>query len=338
VTGARSLTWDTAFALRTLHAAGDAGGPVTERDLEATRSALRAQQIRASLRGHAKHYRADPRGGFCFSTREHGWPVSDCTAEALAALLERDPEATPRGQLDDAVGFILRCQNPDGSFGSYEARRTEVPLEALNPSEMFLECMVEASYVECTGSCMEALARYAHFALDGSLVRDARAALARGDAFLRKSQRKDGTWAGAWGVHFLYGTLFGVRGLRAAGATPNDPRVVRALTFLMAHQREDGGFGEHESSALEDRYVALPTGHSVQTAWALLTMVEGGSACAQKARARAAAYLERQQAADGSWPRERMVGVFFRTALVDYDLYRTYFPVWALAAHRGHVV
>ncbi|MBK6809880.1 MAG: 2,3-oxidosqualene cyclase [Sandaracinaceae bacterium] len=337
VTGARSLTWDTAFALRALHAARGAGEPVTDADLDAARSTLAAQQIRTSLRAHADHYRADPRGGFCFSTREHGWPVSDCTAEALAALLERDPEATPRAQLDDAVRFILRCQNPDGSFGSYEARRTEVPLEALNPSEMFLECMVEASYVECTGSCMEALARYARFALDGSLVRDARESLTRGDAFLRASQRPDGTWAGAWGVHFLYGTLFGVRGLRAAGATPNDPRVVRALTFLMANQRKDGGFGEHESSALEDRYVPLPTGHSVQTAWALLTMTEGGSACAHKARERAAAYLEAHQATDGSWPRERMVGVFFRTALVDYDLYRTYFPVWALAAHQSCV-
>lgn len=334
VTGARSLTWDTAFALRALHAARDAGGPVQQPDLDSARAALARQQIRTSLRGHAANHRSDPRGGFCFSTREHGWPVSDCTAEALAALLERDPDATPRAQLDDAVRFILRCQNPDGSFGSYEARRTEVPLEALNPSEMFLECMVEASYVECTGSCMEALASYARFALEGGLVRDARESLARGDAFLRASQRPDGTWAGAWGVHFLYGTLFGVRGLRAAGATPNDPRVVRALTFLMANQREDGGFGEHESSALEDRFVPLPSGHSVQTAWALLTMVEGGSACAHEARARAARYLEGRQAADGTWPRERMVGVFFRTALVDYDLYRAYFPVWALAAHQ----
>ena len=230
--------------------------------------------------------------------------------------------------------FILRCQNPDGSFGSYEARRTEVPLEPLNPSEMFLECMVEASYVECTGSCMEALASYARFALDSTLVRDARESLARGDAFLRRSQRPDGAWAGAWGVHFVYGTLFGVRGLRAAGASPSDPRVVLALRFLMAHQRDDGGFGEHEASAREDRYVPLPEGHSVQTAWALLAMVEGGSACAKQARARAAAYLEAHQSRDGSWPRERMVGVFFRTALVDYDLYRTYFPVWALAAHR----
>lgn len=334
ITGARSLTWDTAFALRALHAARRAGGPVSDRDLDSARAALVAQQIRSSLRGHAANHRSDPRGGFCFSTREHGWPVSDCTAEALVALLEREPDATPRAPMDDAVRFILRCQNPDGSFGSYEARRTEWPLEALNSSEMFLECMVEASYVECTGSCMEALAHYARFALAGTLVREARESLHRGEAFLRASQRPNGAWAGAWGVHFVYGTLFGVRGLRAAGATPSDPSVVRALTFLMANQRSDGGFGEHEASAREDRFVPLPSGHCVQTAWALLAMVEGGSAFAQEARERAARYLASRQAPDGSWPRERMVGVFFRTALVDYDLYRQYFPVWALAAHR----
>ena len=33
--------------------------------------------------------------------------------------------------------FILRTQNPDGGFGSYERRKSRVPLEWLNPAEMF---------------------------------------------------------------------------------------------------------------------------------------------------------------------------------------------------------
>lgn len=335
VTGARSETWDTAFALRALHACRAAGLSLPDDALRDAHHALARQQILTHLRGHAAHFRADPAGGFCFSTRDHGWPVSDCTAEALVALLEGPESAFPRERAAAALGFILRCQNPDGSFGSYEARRTEVPIEALNPSEMFMECMVEGSYVECTGSCMEALAHYIARYPGGNLVGPARASLARGLAFLRRSQRPDGAWAGAWGVHFLYGTLFAVRGLRAAGVGPEDHQVVRALQYLVAQQRADGGFGEHEASALRDHYVDLDEGHCVQTAWALLAMVEGGSRCAQGARARAASYLESRQRPDGSWPRERMVGVFFRTALVDYDLYRSYFPVWALAAQRA---
>jgi lanosterol synthase len=37
------------------------------------------------------------------------------------------------------------------------------------------------------------------------------------------------------------------------------------------------------------------------------------------------------QTADGSWPPEPLVGVFNRTCLINYDNYRHYFPLWALA-------
>ena len=50
--------------------------------------------------------------------------------------------------------------------------------------------------------------------------------------------------------------------------------------------------------------------------------------------------LLKRQAADGSWPRESMVGVFNRTCLINYDNYRHYFPLWAVAewhAAQKHV-
>jgi squalene cyclase len=41
-----------------------------------------------------------------------------------------------------------------------------------------------------------------------------------------------------------------------------------------------------------------------------------------------------QQEAAGSWPRQDPAGVFFRTALLDYTLYRQYFPLWALSLYE----
>ena len=38
--------------------------------------------------------------------------------------------------------------------------------------------------------------------------------------------------------------------------------------------------------------------------------------------------------ADGAWPRQDMAGVFFRTALLDYVLYRQYFPLHALGLYE----
>jgi squalene cyclase len=51
---------------------------------------------------------------------------------------------------------------------------------------------------------------------------------------------------------------------------------------------------------------------------------------------RAAEWLCARQEPDGSWAREPLVGVFNRTCLINYDCYRHYFPVWALAEWKSH--
>ncbi len=330
ITGARSQSWDTAFALAALSAAGETLPEESVRYLV-------AQQIDAPFPRFEWAYRLDPTGGYCFAHVGHGWPVSDCTAEALSALFEAPPGAIDDEVFHRGVRFLLQCQNRDGGFGSYEARRTEVPLEALNPSEMFLDCMTEGSYVECTASCAAALAAYLERFPRGRHAAKARAALFRAAEQLRAAQRPDGSWDGVWGVAFLYGTFFGIRGLRAAGARPDDPAIRKAVQFLVHRQRPDGGFGEHESGALLGRYIGLTESQVVQTAWAFLGMLESGRTDVDVPMHRAARYLVERQRDDGAWPKERMAGVFFRTALVDYDLYRYYFPVWALGAYRAYL-
>jgi len=49
---------------------------------------------------------------------------------------------------------------------------------------------------------------------------------------------------------------------------------------------------------------------------------------------RGARFLFDAQDADGGWPKQDMAGVFFRTALLDYVLYRQYFPLWALGLYE----
>ncbi len=45
---------------------------------------------------------------------------------------------------------------------------------------------------------------------------------------------------------------------------------------------------------------------------------------------RGASYLAGRQDEQGRWPKEEPSGVFFNTALLHYELYRAYFPMWAL--------
>ncbi|MEM9861159.1 MAG: prenyltransferase/squalene oxidase repeat-containing protein [Myxococcota bacterium] len=344
VTGARSATWDTSFVLQALSVLKHVDIPelrahVAE-GLEEGLRWLETQQIRstAAERGaYGKHDRVDPVGGFCFAGIWHGWPVSDCTAEALLAFADADAERYAPA-IRRAVRFLLQAQNFDGGFGSYEARKSRAGLEWMNPAEMFGDSMTELSYYECTASNACALrAALDAGVLSGSLSDRAQGALERAGAYLRASQNEDGSWDGAWGVAYLYGTLFGVRGLKAAGADATDPAVQRACAFVLEKQREDGAFAECWRSCLEDRFIAAEESHPTQTAWALSTLLEGDveDARVREAAERAALALRVMQEADGTWRSPRMTGVFFRTALLDYRLYRQIFPLWALASFEA---
>jgi lanosterol synthase len=330
IAGARSASWDTAFALQALTAAAPYAD--VEKPVKTGAEFLDSQQIRESFTGYEEAFRLDPKGGWCFASVWHGWPVSDCTAEALEALIEAPTSALDRDNACDAVHFILRCQNPDGGFGSYEARRTRLNLELLNPAEMFGDSMTEYSYVECTASCIAALASFQRRYPD-LLASKIQPAIARAEDRLRLLQCADGSWRGVWGVQFTYGTLFGVRGLIAAGTPIGDAAIRRACFWLRARQRTDGGWGEDAAGCVTATYTEHRESQILQTAWALMALLEARDPD-WGAIVRGARFLMEQQEAEGSWPRQDPAGVFFRTALLDYTLYRQYFPLWALSLYE----
>ncbi len=329
VAGARSATWDTSFAAQAL-AAAVPHEPESVPALERADQFLASQQIVQGTGKEAEFFRLDPAGGYCFAGVWHGWPVSDCTAEALTARLVSPVSAPPADAARTAMEFILRCRNDDGGFGSYEHRRAPEPLEWINPAEMFGDSMVEHSYVECTASCVTALAEFRTEYPNVDRV-DVDAAIAEGARQIRLQQRPDGSWAGNWGVHFIYGTMFGVRGLLASGVPPQDADIRRACSWLLSQQNADGGWGERYEG--RGRRFVPHRSHSVQTAWALLTLLEAQDP-SWEALDRAARFLAARQRPNGEWPKEEPVGIFFHTALLDYVLYRSYFPVWALAGYE----
>lgn len=327
--------WDTAFAAQALLAAD--AGPAARPALAHAHGFIEANQVLTDVPDGVRHHRHPSAGGWPFSDRPHGWPISDCTAEGLRAALALEAAlgadvAAPLSvaRLAQAVACILSLECPGGGWATYEPTRGPRWLELLNPSQVFADIMIDYPYVECTAACVQALVD-AGRRLPGRFGPALDGAVARGVRFLRRTQRGDGSWEGSWAVCFTYGTWFGVSGLAAAGAPPGDDAIRRAVAFLGAHQAEDGGFGEHFTSCTERRWVAAPS-HPVQTAWALLALVRGGAA-ASAAAARAADYLLGCQQLDGAWPRGPRVGVFNKTALINYDNYRRYFPLWALGEY-----
>jgi squalene cyclase len=149
---------------------------------------------------------------------------------------------------------------------------------------------------------------------------------------LRGCQRADGSVPGFWGINFTYAAFHVVRGLRAAGVAASDPTLERAAAWLVAHQRADGGWGEHHASCLHDRYIEHPESQVVMTSWALLALLPLLGTRAESVRRGVAFLRARQSDSDGGWPPPHAVnGVFFGSAMLDYRLYPSYFPAWALA-------
>ena len=325
--------WDTAFAAQAILATTEADAQ--HHTLRGAHMFIVANQVLEDLPSFRLYHRHPSRGDWPFSDREHGWPITDCTAEGLSAalLLETaDLPALPEKRIRAAVELILSWQNRDGGWATYERQRGGRWLELFNPAHVFADIMVDHSYPECTSACLASLALWRRrFAaeIDDALAARVGVAMQRGARFLRRGQHDDGSWEGSWGVCFTYGTWFGVRGLCAAGAASEDPALTRACDFLFSHQNSDGGWGESGTSCIERRYVNAPS-HAVNTAWALLALIDAGQARDPRC-ARAASFLVTSQRDDGDWPRQTLSGVFNKTALINYENYRRYFPLWALA-------
>jgi lanosterol synthase len=331
--GGRTRVWDTGFALEALLANPCAVREHRESLLRAYRF-LAAHQMTRSVaqRDHLFPDRAE--GGWCLGDAAHAWPVSDCTAEALAAILALHrtldaPERLSDTRLAQAAEFVLTRQNRDGGFGSYERSRAPRWLESLNPSEMFARCMTDQSYIECTGSCLTSLARF-RAAFPAHAPGRIGSAITRGVRFLLTHQRRDGAFPGAWGVYLTYGTFHAVRGLRAANVPREHPALQRAANWLIRRQKPDGGWGEHFTGCLRQEYVEHPSAQATMTSWAVLALCEIVGT-KHPAVVRGAQWLTVNQSAAGAHAPEAVNGVFFGTAMLDYDLYRSYFPAWALA-------
>src|SRR5262249_7919329 len=152
----------------------------------------------------------------------------------------------------------------------------------------------------------------------------------RGVNYLVRTQLADGSWYGRWGVAYIYGTCFALRGLRAVAESDREVHVLRAGEWLRSIQDADGGWGESCASSDPGRF---PRGGSPpsQTGWALLGLMAGGDHSSRSLH-QGIEYLLETQRPDGSWNESLSTGTGFpKVFYLTYHLYRLYFPLLALA-------
>ena len=293
-------------------------------------------------------------GGWAFQRANAHYPDLDDTALVVLILARlREKLAEPErmdGAIGRAVDWMLAMQSANGGWAAFDKDNdaeilTQIPFcdfgEALDPAS-----------ADVTAHVLESMAAI------GADIRDP--AVARGLVFLRREQEPCGSWFGRWGVNHIYGTGAVLPALRAIGEDMTANYVRRSANWLTSQQNEDGGWGESCASYMDPTQIGRGVSTASQTAWAIMGLVAVGTKEYAAPINRGQAFLlESQQ--DGTWNESHYTGTGFpgygvgarlalddstlsfrlqqgrelqRGFMINYNLYRHYFPLAALGRIR----
>jgi squalene cyclase len=341
-----SDVWNTALAVNTLLQVEEAGIDVDDRALtKAVQWLVGPADDTRLVKLDNPNEGALRSGGWAFEATNVHNPDTDDTALVMLALGRYlrgcadsskagtfEPVPGAEGALDAATTWLLGMQHSDGGWGAFIADQPSHPRELLFERPIMSTAGVDWSkphdVVAFLSTQLAETDDVSTADLTGRVLRGLSAAgaglnepaVVRATDFLRSRQQPSGAWFGRWTVNYVGGTAYVLQGLAAIGcrldaaaestrADPNHEAILHAVTWLKSKQNTDGGWGETPESYREPKKAGDGPSMPGLTALALLSLLSLG--CRDAHVERAVTYLLQTQTAEGGWPGNDWLQVFY---------------------------
>ena len=343
-----SPVWDTCIAqLALLESGVDADDPMVQ---DSARW-LMDKQISAGGDWQVRNKNLRP-GGWSFEFDNLTYPDIDDASIVVMALnmvrLPDDEEPRRAESIRRGVEWMSGMQSKNGGWAAFDKDNNKQYLTKI-PFSDFGETLDPPS-VDVTAHLLEMYGRL------GSTREDQ--IVDRGFNYMVREQEEDGSWFGRWGVNYVYGIGAVLPALEAIGEDMSQAYIRQAVDWIVAHQNEDGGWGEGCGSYVDPTMRGVGPSTASQTAWALLGLVAAGEQGCEAAR-RGVEYLAGTQQEDGTWDEPYFTGTGFpgygvgerlkelpqpgdsdyqgldmpAGFMINYHLYRNYWPLLALGRY-----
>ena len=344
-----SPLWDTCLAMLGLLDSG------VSPEHSAVRRAARwllQREVRTKGDWAVSRPRLNP-SGWAFEFHNDHYPDIDDSAIIVMdlALTQFDDEVSEHARktaIDRAVAWLAGMQSSNGGWAAFDRNNNSRYLAKI-PFADFGE-LLDPPSVDVTAHVLEMYGRLGYTA--------AHPPVRRGLDYIWSQQEYDGAWFGRWGVNYLYGIGAVLPALRALGEDMTQPRVRRAVRWLLDHQNLDGGWGETCMSYVDPGLRGQGESAPSQTSWALIALIAAGEAHSDAVE-RGVEFLLARERGDGYWDEPQFTGCGFpgygpgdkpdehnppgepnsqgaelsAAFLINYHLYRNYFPMWALGRY-----
>jgi squalene-hopene/tetraprenyl-beta-curcumene cyclase len=293
-------------------------------------------------------------GGWAFERENTFYPDIDDTAVAIIVLSRARRFYSDASKIDRALklamDWILAMQCSNGGWAAFDKDNTNTLVTRL-PFSDFGE-MLDPPSADVTAHVVEALGYLGRTLKDPSV--------AKAIDYIRNEQETDGSWFGRWGVNHIYGTAAVLPALKAVGEDMRAGYVQKAAAWIADHQNPDGGWGETCASYMDDTLRGKGDSTPSQTGWAVMALLSAGTRRHDERIRRGIHYLLTAQN-DGTWDEPQYTGTGFpgygigartdlkrngttleqgtelsRGFMLNYNLYRHYFPLMALGRARNH--